>query len=110
MAKRTTLTGSAVEAQTAGKPKQIADELRGLIITGGLDEGDLLGTEADLLERFDVSRPSLREALRILEAEGLISVVRGALGGVVVHRQRLRATVFRGIRCADCRGDSQRSE
>ncbi|WP_225326640.1 MULTISPECIES: FadR/GntR family transcriptional regulator [unclassified Mycobacterium] len=92
VAKRTTLTGSAVQAQTAGKPKQIADELRALIITGGLDEGDLLGTEADLLERFGVSRPSLREALRILEAEGLISVVRGALGGVVVHRPDQRTT------------------
>jgi DNA-binding FadR family transcriptional regulator len=63
-----------------------------LIIAGGLDEGDLLGTEAELLERFDVSRPSLRESLRILEAEGLISVVRGALGGVVVHRPDQRTT------------------
>jgi GntR family transcriptional regulator, transcriptional repressor for pyruvate dehydrogenase complex len=77
---------------TSGKPKQIADELRGLIIAGRLDEGDLLGTEIELLERFDVSRPSLRESLRILEAEGLISVVRGALGGVVVHRPDQRMT------------------
>ena len=74
------------------KPKQIADELRGLIITGDLDEGDLLGTEAELIERFEASRPSLREALRILEAEGLISVVRGALGGVIVHRPDQRMT------------------
>ncbi|MBB3752783.1 DNA-binding FadR family transcriptional regulator [Mycolicibacterium sp. BK634] len=76
----------------AGKPKQVADELRGLIIAGDLDEGDLLGTEAELIERFDVSRPSLRESLRILEAEGLISVVRGAQGGVVVHRPDQRMT------------------
>jgi GntR family transcriptional regulator, transcriptional repressor for pyruvate dehydrogenase complex len=81
-----------VDSSSHGKPKQIADELRALIITGGLDEGDLLGTEADLIERFEVSRPSLREALRILEAEGLISVVRGALGGVVVHRPDQRMT------------------
>lgn len=93
MAKRTTAKGlPAGESPTSGKPKQIADELRGLIITSGLDEGDLLGTEADLLERFDVSRPSLREALRILEADGLISVARGALGGVVVHRPDQRMT------------------
>lgn len=77
---------------THGKSKQVADELRALIITGRLDEGDLLGTEADLIERFEVSRPSLREALRILEAEGLISVVRGVLGGVVVHRPDQRMT------------------
>ncbi len=68
------------------KPQQIADELRHLIISGELDEGDSLGHEPDLIERFGVSRPSLREALRILEAEGLITVVRGVLGGVVVHR------------------------
>jgi DNA-binding FadR family transcriptional regulator len=68
------------------KPQQIADELRRLIISGELDEGDSLGHEPDLIERFGVSRPSLREALRILETEGLISVVRGVQGGVVVHR------------------------
>ena len=39
-----------------------------------------------------MSRPSLREALRILEAEGLISVVRGVLGGVVAHAPDTRMT------------------
>jgi DNA-binding FadR family transcriptional regulator len=68
------------------KPQQIADELRRLIIEGKLEEGESLGHEPDLIARFGVSRPSLREALRILEAEGLITVVRGVLGGVVVHR------------------------
>jgi GntR family transcriptional regulator, transcriptional repressor for pyruvate dehydrogenase complex len=67
------------------KPQQIADELRGLIVSGKLSEGDSLGHEPDLVERFGVSRPSLREALRILEAEGLVTVVRGVRGGVVVH-------------------------
>jgi GntR family transcriptional regulator, transcriptional repressor for pyruvate dehydrogenase complex len=67
------------------KPQQIADELRRLIVTGKLSEGDSLGREPELVERFGVSRPSLREALRILEAEGLISVMRGVLGGVVIH-------------------------
>jgi len=74
------------------KPQQIADELRQLIVDGKLDEGDSLGHEPDLIERFGVSRPSLREALRILEAEGLISVVRGVQGGVVVHRPDQRLT------------------
>jgi DNA-binding FadR family transcriptional regulator len=78
--------------KTREKPQQIADELRRLIIIGELDEGDSLGHEPDLIERFGVSRPSLREALRILEAEGLITVVRGVQGGVVVHRPDQRLT------------------
>ena len=74
------------------KPQQIADELRALIVAGDLVEGDSLGHEPDLVERFGVSRPSLREALRILEAEGLITVVRGVHGGVVVHAPDSRMT------------------
>ncbi len=74
------------------KPQQIADELRRLIVAGELSEGDSLGHEPELVERFGVSRPSLREALRILEAEGLITVVRGVLGGVVVHEPSERMT------------------
>lgn len=59
------------------KPELIADELRSMIVSGKLAEGASLGRESDLVDRFGVSRPSLREALRILEAEGLVSVVRG---------------------------------
>jgi len=81
---RLTKTGTE-RARLREKPQQIADELRRLIVSGELSEGDSLGREPELVERFGVSRPSLREALRILEAEGLISVVRGMLGGVVVH-------------------------
>jgi DNA-binding FadR family transcriptional regulator len=79
-------------ARLREKPQQIADELRRLIVSGRLSEGDSLGKEPELVERFGVSRPSLREALRILEAEGLISVVRGMLGGVVVHAPDQRLT------------------
>src|SRR5262249_41992893 len=74
------------------KPQQIADELRALIVAGKLSEGDSLGHEPDLVERFGVSRPSLREALRILEAEGLVTVVRGVRGGAVAHEPDGRMT------------------
>ncbi|WP_045875486.1 GntR family transcriptional regulator [Pseudofrankia sp. DC12] len=74
------------------KPQQIADELRRLIVTGELADGESLGHEPDLVERFGVSRPSLREALRILEAEGLITVRRGVLGGIVAHQPNGRMT------------------
>jgi DNA-binding FadR family transcriptional regulator len=74
------------------KPQQIADELRAMIVSGELSEGDSLGHEPELVERFGVSRPSLREALRILEAEGFVTVVRGVRGGVVVHEPDERMT------------------
>ena len=74
------------------KPKQIVDDLRALIVSGELTEGDSLGHEADLIEHFGVSRPSLREALRILETEGLITVVRGV---AVVSWSTSRTTTSR---------------
>jgi GntR family transcriptional repressor for pyruvate dehydrogenase complex len=89
---KTAVDGRSAHRPPREKPQKIADELRHLIVTGALTEGDSLGHEPDLIERFGVSRPSLREALRILEAEGLISVVRGAQGGVVVHEPDERAT------------------
>ncbi|MEZ5143504.1 MAG: GntR family transcriptional regulator [Acidimicrobiales bacterium] len=80
------------ESRIREKPQQIADELRALIVSGELAEGDQLGHEPELVERFGVSRPSLREALRILEAEGLITVVRGVRGGVIAHEPDERMT------------------
>ena len=63
----------------------IADELRRQIIEGELSDGDLLPRQEVLVEQFNVSLVSLREALRILETEGLVSVRRGNRGGAVVH-------------------------
>lgn len=63
----------------------IADRLRRQIVRGELREGDALPPESELLERFDVSRPTLREAFRVLESESLITVRRGAHGGARVQ-------------------------
>jgi GntR family transcriptional regulator, transcriptional repressor for pyruvate dehydrogenase complex len=63
----------------------VADELRRQIIDGELADGDLLPRQEVLVEQFNVSLVSLREALRILETEGLVSVRRGNRGGAVVH-------------------------
>jgi DNA-binding GntR family transcriptional regulator len=79
-------------AKPREKPQQIADQLRRLIVSGELADGESLGREHDLVDRFAVSHPSLREALRILEAEGLITVKRGVLGGIVVHQPGPRMT------------------
>ncbi|MGV0852411.1 FadR/GntR family transcriptional regulator [Mycolicibacterium phlei] len=62
----------------------IADHLRSSIVRGVLKEGDALPTEVELVKQFGVSRPTLREAFRILESESLIVVRRGSRGGVLV--------------------------
>lgn len=63
----------------------VASQLRRRIIRGELTEGDALPPEPTLMAQFGVSRPTLREAFRVLEAEVLISVRRGAHGGARVH-------------------------
>jgi DNA-binding FadR family transcriptional regulator len=63
----------------------VARHLRQQIVGGTLVEGDALPSEVALTERYGVSRPTLREAFRVLEAEGLITVRRGAHGGARVH-------------------------
>lgn len=63
----------------------IASELREQILNGVHSNG-LLPKQDDLVATFGVSAPPLREALRILEGEGLITVRRGKVGGAVIHR------------------------
>jgi DNA-binding FadR family transcriptional regulator len=63
----------------------VAAELRRKIVRGELAEGDALPSEAVLMAEFAVSRPTLREAFRVLESESLISIRRGARGGARVQ-------------------------
>ncbi|GAA1738679.1 FadR/GntR family transcriptional regulator [Luedemannella helvata] len=64
----------------------VSQNLRRQIVRGELSEGDTLPSETELMAEFGVSRPTLREAFRILESEGLIYVRRGAHGGTLVKR------------------------
>jgi GntR family transcriptional repressor for pyruvate dehydrogenase complex len=66
----------------------VADRLRSRILSGELPDGSMLPTQNELLEEFRVSSPSVREALRILETEGLVTVQRGKFGGAIVHEPR----------------------
>jgi DNA-binding FadR family transcriptional regulator len=61
----------------------IAAQLRPHILDGSFEE---LPTQDVLMKQFGVSYPSVREALRILETEGLVTVRRGLAGGATVHR------------------------
>lgn len=74
-------------AQTESTPKAavvVAGQLRRQILGGTLAVGSSV-TEAELIEQFDISRPTLREALRILEMEQLLTVRRGSHRGSIVR-------------------------
>jgi GntR family transcriptional repressor for pyruvate dehydrogenase complex len=64
--------------------EQIAQQLQAAIFAGQLKPGDRLPPERELVERFEASRTSVREAMRTLELAGLISVRAGAHGGAYV--------------------------
>lgn len=72
----------------------VADRLRRRILSGELHGGDFLPKQEDLLAEFRVSKPSIREALRILETEGLITVQRGNVGGAVIHVPKARNAAY----------------
>lgn len=62
----------------------IVAQIRQLIRGGDLAPGDRLPPERDLAEAFNVSRVSVRDALRVLEALGLVAIRVGAAGGAFV--------------------------
>jgi DNA-binding FadR family transcriptional regulator len=68
-----------------------ANLIRRRIVTGELKAGDYLPNEGQLMESLSISRPTLREAFRILEAERLITLVRGSRTGALVHAPRIEA-------------------
>src|SRR4051794_21765032 len=70
----------------SGASEQIALQIRQYLEQQDLVPGDRIGTEAELALEFGVSRPTLREALRLLSASHLIRVGRGRSGGIFVAR------------------------
>jgi DNA-binding FadR family transcriptional regulator len=69
--------------------ERIAERLRELVLTGGLRHGERLPTEATLAAEFGVSRATVREAVRMLAAQGLVVAAKGARGGTYVTRPSL---------------------
>jgi GntR family transcriptional regulator, transcriptional repressor for pyruvate dehydrogenase complex len=68
------------------KAQQVAHLLLNRIIEGNLRPGSSLGTEAQLLETYQVSRPTLRECLRVLEAQKVLSMRPGPGGGIILNQ------------------------
>jgi len=65
---------------------QIAKAIRDAIVSGDLIVDQRLPSESELADQFDVSRPTVREALKRLAAQSLIRTQRGATGGAFVNR------------------------
>ncbi|WP_375484967.1 FadR/GntR family transcriptional regulator [uncultured Mycobacterium sp.] len=86
-----------MEVESLREPKmaeRVATVLRKMMVRGEIAEGTMLPPESELIERFGVSRPTLREAFRVLESESLIKIRRGVHGGARVNRPR-RQTLAR---------------
>lgn len=71
------------------KARQVAQELLSRISESKVEPGQTFATEAELLQQFDVSRPTLREGIRILESQGVLEQRPGPGGGLVVRRPSL---------------------
>lgn len=75
-------TGAVRSPKTA---ELVAGTLRRMIVGGQLADGDYLPHEKELMEHFHVSRPTLREAVRVLESDRLVEVRRGSRTGARVR-------------------------
>jgi DNA-binding FadR family transcriptional regulator len=69
---------------TSGASEEIAGQIRRWLEEQHMEPGERIGTEQEMADEFGVSRPTLREALRLLSASHLIRVGRGRTGGVFV--------------------------
>lgn len=95
--------------QRRTRPLRVADSIKDWVVEQGLMPGDRLPGEAALIERFGMSKGTIREAMRILQAQGLVETKTGPGGGSFVgevSRERAHALLgnyfyFRNITIAD---------
>ena len=65
--------------------EEVSDKLKELIFDGTLKPGQQLPSEHALAQLFQVGRQSVREALRVLELSGFITIRAGVKGGAVIE-------------------------
>jgi DNA-binding FadR family transcriptional regulator len=80
------IAGQAEGVRVPKAAELVASRIRRAIVTGELQDGESLPSETQLMAEFQVSRPTVREGIRVLESLGLITVSRGARGGAKVTR------------------------
>jgi DNA-binding FadR family transcriptional regulator len=95
--------------RVTGRAESLAEEILNQVIRRGWPVGDQLGSEAELMQQFGVSRPVLRQTVRLLEHYGIARTQRGVAGGLIIDAPDASATAravgiyleFRRIRPAD---------
>lgn len=79
------------------RPQQVAEAIKSWVMANGWGPGHRLPSELDLIARFGMAKGTIREAIRILEAQGLVKSRTGPGGGVFVHQvSEERATALLG--------------
>jgi DNA-binding transcriptional MocR family regulator len=99
---------SAVRLAPMEVPKAsdvLADDLRERILEGEFEEGTALPTERDLVTQTRMSRTTVREALRILEVQGLVRIKAGRGGGAFVQRPG-KESVASSVTCSSAASGS----
>ncbi len=72
---------------------QIIDQIRDAILSGKLKPGDRLASEKELADRFEVSKATMREAMRVLEVLGSTETRKGTSGGIFIAEVSMRTTI-----------------
>ncbi|KEP71689.1 FadR family transcriptional regulator [Thioclava sp. BHET1] len=91
------------------RPVRVADQIKGWVVAQRLKKGDRLPGESEMIERFGMAKGTIREAMRLLEAQGLVTTRTGPGGGSFVgevSEERARALLgnyfyFKDLTVAD---------
>ena len=78
-------TTPPVEPPRLSRPQRAAAAIKDWVVERGLQPGDRLPAEAELMTHFGMAKGTIREALRVLEAQGLIRTRTGPGGGAFVN-------------------------
>jgi GntR family transcriptional repressor for pyruvate dehydrogenase complex len=73
--------------------ERIVEQIRDAVLSGRLKPGDRVASEKELTAQFGVSKATMREALRVLEAMGLVELRKGIQGGVFIAEVDMKTTV-----------------
>lgn len=100
---------TTARAPRRSRPVRVAEEIKTWVVEQDLQRGDRLPAEPEMIERFGMAKGTIREAMRILEAQGLIETRTGPGGGSFVGEvsaERARALLgnyfyFKNLTIAD---------